>query len=156
MKKSTIVLLTALLIFSCSKPTNNPTPIIPTPTAVVVAPLTKTNTDFIGKWNCYIWVVDEISGTTRRRELLFSERINSTTSLNFSVNAYKSDSTFNQLITGSTALIDSNYFDNPINPAAVKFKGYLLTDSTMNVYQYTVGASGVIDTNQVQIFKKAK
>jgi len=151
MKKSILVFATALLIFSCSKPTNNPVPV--NPTLTVNRTPKQINQDFIGNWNCNTWIVDEITNATHRREIIFSEGTNN---VEFSLNDYTTTTVFNQLITRSVTLIDSNYFDNPINPAALKFKGYLLTDSTMNVYQYSIDGSGVIDTSQTQLFKKAK
>lgn len=149
--KKIILLLSTALIFSCNKSEDLPKPIQTVNTVITTQSI---NPEFIGRWNCHVWLVDEITGATHRREFIFSEIANSTTNLSISLNDYTDSTSFNQMFTMSIAKIDSNFFDNDFNPIPVKFKGYLLTDTTMNVYQYQVDAFGIVDTVQTQLFIK--
>jgi len=151
--KKILYITTALILFSCQKQTDLPTPL----GQKIVTPINTTqsfNQNFVGNWNCNTWIVDEITGATHRREFLFYEITGSTTNMKISLNDYISTTSFNQIITNSNALVDSNYFNNQSNPVPIKFKGHLLTDSTMMVYQYDLDGAGEIDTIQSQIFTK--
>ena len=151
MKTIKITVFAMMLVFiSCEKDETLP---VPEEVPVVTVNTNNQNTTnpylntFIGNWVCNDWVVDDMSGATRKREILLSYK--SETTLNFSLNDYTTSTTFNQLITNSTALLDTSYFINPNNPISDKYKGYLTTDSTLEVSKY----DGVI-IYQTKEFKK--
>jgi hypothetical protein len=146
MKK--IILVLAIAFVGCSQPTDSPVPIGTNTTTTTV----QNSHNFEGQWNCYDWVVDDITGMTAHRKIIFSNQSNGV--VDFSLNQYTSGGILIQMITSSPALIDSNYFDNPINPIPEQFKGVLTSDSTLMVYDYDVDGVGAIDTIQVREFKR--
>jgi len=144
MKK--IILIAAIAFIGCNKAEDSPQPlaktIVTTPSIAAV-----TTYDFEGNWDCYDWVVDEISGATHHRRFIFSNQ--DTNSVSISLNDYFPNGSMIQLISNSGALIDSNYFNESVNPQSIYFKGVMTTDSTLMVYQY-LGS----DTSQVKEFKR--
>ena len=144
MKKTILILAT--VIIGCSQPNDLPIPIEAASTTTSIA------INFEGNWNCNDWVVDEIIGTTHRREIIFSGETSS--SVEMSLNDYNSSGSMNQLITLSHCNIDSTFFDNQTNPQGTSYKGVLTTDSTLLVYQYTTDAFNVLDTVQYKEFLK--
>jgi len=152
MKKIKYILI--LAFFNCSPPEDLPTP-IQKPIIEEITPTEENKDYFLGSWNCQEWVVDEITGATRKRTLIFSEPINdSPYILALTMRSYIDSFSFNELYAKSSTLIDSSYFNNSFNPIDLKFKGNILTDTTMIVYHYDVDALGYIDTLQTQIFTK--
>jgi hypothetical protein len=145
MKK--ILLIMAIGLIGCSQPNNSPAPALTPNTTPVV-----NSYSFEGNWDCNHWVVNTATGETHQRRFIISNQV--PTSIVMSLNDYNSNGTFNQLITNSNALIDSNYFDDMNNTSQTSFKGVLTTDSTLMVYQYEVNTSGVVDTIQNKEFKK--
>ena len=145
MKKIIPILIIAL--FGCSQPNNLPEPIsTTTPTAT-----SYQQSSFEGSWNCYDWIVDEITATTHHRKIIFSNPSNST--MFMSLDDYSNSGIITQLISNSGVLVDSNYFDNQANPNGMMFKGVLTSDSTLMLYQYHVVGNS-IDTSQVKEFLK--
>lgn len=142
MKK--VILLLATGIIGCSQPNNLPVPIS---TAQSVS---FQSSGFEGQWNCYDWVVDEITGTTHHRRVIFAE---STSGVFMSLDDYSNSGVMTQLISNSGVLIDSSYFDNSVNPNGMKFKGVLTSDSTLMVYEYHIVGNS-IDTSQIKEFIK--
>lgn len=144
-----IILVLAIAFVGCSQPTDSPVPIGTNTTTTITV---QNSHNFEGQWNCYNWVVDDITGMTAHRKIIFSNQVNGV--IDFSLNQYTSGGVLIQMVTNSTALIDSNYFDNPNNPIPEQFKGVLTSDSTLMVYDYDVDGVGVIDTIQVREFKR--
>jgi len=138
--KKLITLIAVITILGCAKNNPQPQPNIVTIPNTQTTPISNVKSpniyQFIGNWNCTDWVVDDITGTTHRREFIFIKNTIDSTMLNISLNDYNSNGTYSQLITKSIAYVDSNYFDNPTNPITIKFDGYLINDSTMSISQY--------------------
>ena len=147
MKKIAIILV--LAIASCNQQTDLPIPIDEVTTTTITT--TTTNEDFTGTWDCFEWVVDEITGATAHKRIMFSNQLEN--SAYISVNIYYDNGNMNQLISNTGVSLDSNYFDNSINPIDYTFKGVKTSDSTMMVYQYYNSGLSV-DTTQVKEFKK--
>jgi hypothetical protein len=108
--------------------------------------------DFNGNWDCYNWVINDMTGETQHRRFILSGQ--TSTHLSVSLNAYYSNGTFNQLLNGSSAIVDSNYFNDSFNPIQQSFKGVLTSDTTLMIYHYEVDGIGLIDTFQVKEFIK--
>lgn len=144
-----ILLVLAIAFVGCSQPEELPVPIgtSTTPTTTV-----QNSHNFEGQWNCYDWVVDDITGMTAHRKIIFSNQVGGL--VNFSLNQYTSGGVLIQMITSSPSLIDSSFFDNQNNPIPEQFKGVLTSDSTLMVYDYDTDGSGAIDTIQVKEFKR--
>ena len=87
---------------------------------------------------------------THRYQLLFkTDSLSTKTSLN----DYSSPTSYSQLFTLSQTIVDSNYFDIWQTPLGITFKGVMINDSTLTVYQYHKNTStGVVDTVQVKNF----
>jgi hypothetical protein len=145
MKK--ILLILAIGLIGCSHPSDSPVPL-----TAKGGTTSSTSYTFTGNWNCEHWVVDDITGATHRREMIFSGETSST--VDMSLNDYYGVGLFNQLLTLSHCDIDSNYFDNATNPLGTKYKGVMTTDSTLMVHQYEVGPMGIVDTVQSKEFLK--
>lgn len=145
-----IILVLAIAFVGCSQPTDSPIPIGTNTTTTTTT--VQNSHNFEGQWNCYDWVVDDITGMTAHRKIILSNQVNGV--IDFSLNQYTSGGVLIQMVTNSTALIDSNYFDNPNNPIPEQFKGVLTSDSTLMVYDYDVDGVGAIDTIQVREFKR--
>lgn len=145
MKK--ILIIIAAVLIGCNP---DPTP-QPLPTPIPSGSTTATSYNFVGNWDCYDWVVDEIMGTTHHRRFIFSNQLDST--VNISLNDYNSSGTLNQMFTMKIAKFDSSYFNHDNNALQINFKGVLTTDTTLMVYQYE-NTSGVIDTVQSKLFIK--
>lgn len=143
MKKIILVLIIALI--GCSQPNNLPEP-ISTPLTI-----SYQQSHFQGVWNCYDWIVDEITATTHHRKIIFSNT--SDNNIFMSLNDYSNSGIMTQLISNSGILIDTNYFDNSSNPNGMMFKGVLTSDSTLMVYQYHISGNS-IDTSQFKQFLK--
>ncbi len=143
MKKIILVLIIALI--GCSQPNNLPEP-ISTPLTI-----SYQQSQFQGVWNCYDWIVDEITATTHHRKIIFSNT--SDNNIFMSLNDYSNSGIMTQLISNSGILIDTNYFDNYSNPNGMMFKGVLTSDSTLMVYQYHISGNS-IDTSQFKQFLK--
>jgi len=148
MKK--IILILAIGLTSCSKPTNNPVPIKPTPTSLTISANTYL---FTGEWDCLNWEVNTTTGQSiRRRFVMYNENL---TECKSTLSQFNPDSTLNQTIHSHThTLIDTNYFDVTSVLSGLSFKGILTTDTTLLVYQYEVDPFGVVDTIQTKQFKK--
>tara|TARA_R100000655_G_scaffold100789_2_gene145408 strand:- start:681 stop:1127 length:447 start_codon:yes stop_codon:yes gene_type:complete len=147
MKKLIIIL--SVLTLSCAKQ-ETPQPVLNS--ANNTTPQTINNYDFNGNWDCYNWVINDVTGQTQHRRFILSGQTN--THLSVSLNAYHSNGTFNQLLNGSSAIVDSNYFDDSFNPIQQSFKGVLTSDTTLMIYHYEVDGIGLIDTFQVKEFIK--
>ena len=143
MKK--IVLILATVLIGCSQSNDLPEPLI------LSEVVSSTSFSFEGNWNCYDWVVDEITGEIHRREIIFSNQNGN--NIYFSLNDYQNNGSVNQIITISSCDIDSSFFNEAFNPIQKKYKGVMTTDSTLMVYQYLV-SQNIIDTVQVKEFKK--
>ena len=143
MKK--IVLILATVLIGCSQSNDLPEPLI------LSEVVSSTSFSFEGNWNCYDWVVDEITGEIHRREIIFSNQNGN--NIYFSLNDYQNNGSVNQIITISSCDIDSSFFNEDFNPIQKKYKGVMTTDSTLMVYQYLV-SQNIIDTVQVKEFKK--
>ncbi|PHS04977.1 MAG: hypothetical protein COA88_12900 [Kordia sp.] len=148
MKKILIIL--TVLTLSCTK---QETPVAKITNPNSSAPQTMTTYNFNGNWDCYNWVINDMTGQTQHRRFILSGQTN--THLSVSLNAYHpSNGTFNQLLTLSSAIVDSNYFDDSFNPIQQSFKGVLTSDTTLMIYHYEVDGIGLIDTFQVKEFIK--
>jgi hypothetical protein len=134
---------------SCAKQ-ETPQPVLNS--ANNTTPQTINNYDFNGNWDCYNWVINDMTGETQHRRFILSGQ--TSTHLSVSLNAYYSNGTFNQLLNGSSAIVDSNYFDDSFNPIQQSFKGVLTSDTTLMIYHYEVDGIGLIDTFQVKEFIK--
>jgi len=142
MKKLTLILI--ITFFGCSQQDDLPSPLTTQTTSY------SQTLNFEGSWNCYNWIVDDITGTTHHRKIMFN---GSSSAMFMSLNDYSNSGVMTQLISNSGVLIDSTYFDNSINPNGMKFKGVLTTDSTLMVYEYHIVGNS-IDTSQVKEFIK--
>lgn len=147
MKKLIIIL--AVLTLSCTK---QETPQAKLSNSNTTPYQTMTIYDFNGNWDCYNWVINDITGETQHRRFILSGQ--TSTHLSVSLNAYYSNGTFNQLLNGSSAIVDSNYFNDSFNPIQQSFKGVLTSDTTLMIYHYEVDGIGLIDTFQVKEFIK--
>lgn len=152
--KKILIIISAVLLIGCN-PDPTPQP-LPTPTTATTTGVNVYN--FVGNWDCYDWVVDETTGTTRQRRILFSYSNTGPLSyLQMSMNQYNADSTFQyQLFTFVGVLSDTNYFDMEHTGAfgSAPYKGYLMSDTTLMVYQYLEDTPGIIDTFQSKLFIK--
>lgn len=147
--KKILIIISAVLLIGCN-PDPTPQPIQPTPTTSTSV-LTTSTYDFTGNWDCYDWVVDEITGMTRQRRFIFSSGVFIVNSL--SLNSYNADSTFlNQIFTMHAVNIDSNYFNHSY--PSQRYEGELLTDTTLMVHQYIENSFGLHDTVQSKLFIK--
>ncbi len=151
MKK--IIIILAVVLTACSKE-ETPEPIIVSRPSLQVQTTTPPTPpvvyNFEGNWSCDAWIVDHITGATRRRSFIFSNQ--STNLVDVSLNQYTNNGTFTQLFTLSTSLVDSSYFDNHSNTVPIQFKGVMTTDSTLMVYEYSNNSSGSVDTVQIKEF----
>lgn len=146
MKK--VLLVLAIAFVGCSQQDDLPQPVQPVTTSLLTP--VSSNENFEGIWDCYDWVVDDITGAVKHRRIMFTGQEDSTAFI--TMNEYDNGIS-TQIISLSGVLIDSNYFDNPINPNSVKFKGVKTSDSTLMVYQYYPNGLSV-DTSQVKEFIK--
>lgn len=144
MKK--LLFIAVIFLISCTKE-NSPIPVerIASP----LTPIVNTTTyDFHGYWSCYNW--QKTTSTIHRYQLLFTVDSIGTKS---SLNDYSSLTTHNQLFTLRPTVVDSNFFNIWSTPLGIKFKGIMINDSTLTVYQYDINVvTGVIDTVQVKNF----
>ncbi len=144
MKK--IILVLAIAFVGCSQDNDLPEPI-----ELDVATVVTSQYNFEGSWDCYDWIVDDITGAMKHRRFVFSEQDGN--DIRVTLNEYDSNGSMTQLLHQSSAFVDSSYFDESINPLGMSFKGVLTTDTTLMVYQYyTSGLS--VDTSQVKEFVK--
>ncbi|NQY42947.1 MAG: hypothetical protein HRT87_06380 [Legionellales bacterium] len=147
MKKLIIIL--SVLTLSCTK---QETPQPKLSNSNTTPSQTMATYDFNGNWDCYNWVINDMTGETQHRRFILSGQ--TSTHLSVSLNAYYSNGTFNQLLNGSSAIVDSNYFNDSFNPIQQSFKGVLTSDTTLMIYHYEVDGIGLIDTFQVKEFIK--
>jgi len=146
MKKLSIIAILTIII-SCTK-TETPTP----ETAKISVPTNpnpiSTTYNFHGHWSCYNW--QKTPTVTHRYQFLFTTDSISTRA---SLNDYSSLTSYDQLFTYQIAFVDSNFFNIPYTNLGIKFKGVMINDSTLTVYQYEIDLStGVVDTFQVKNF----
>ena len=155
MKKSILFISTLIILFSCSKPSNPPVPSqTPSATANQINAYNYTS-DFIGNWDCFDWVVDDITGIERQRRIMFSTDSDSS-SINMTMNQYDQFGVFQlQLHILVPVSFDTTYFNITNLMGSAPYKGYLMNDSTMMVYQYEDHPINGIDTFQVDTFFKA-
>tara|TARA_R110002153_G_scaffold209897_1_gene362480 strand:+ start:1601 stop:2035 length:435 start_codon:yes stop_codon:yes gene_type:complete len=144
MKKLIVIL--ALINFSCNSQDDLPTPQTTTISASTTAILNVVN--FEGSYDCYDWVVDEITGTTRRQTIIMSNQLD--VSIWLTLNSYLLNGSYNQSITNSYTQLDSNYFDMEISPSGKSFKGFLINDTILRVTQY----SGNVDFQTKDFIKE--
>lgn len=147
MKKLIIIL--SVLTLSCTK---QETPQAKLSNSNTTPSQTMATYDFNGNWDCYNWVINDMTGQMQHRRFILSGQ--TSTHLSVSLNAYHSNGTFNQLLTLSSAIVDSNYFNDSFNPIHQSFKGVLTSDTTLMIYHYEVDGIGLIDTFQVKEFIK--
>lgn len=148
MKK--LILILALINFSCTSQDDLPAPQITqttTPIAATINPLANIP-NFEGNYNCYDWVVDEITGITRRQTIMLSGQVDSL--VNLSLNSYLSNGSYIQTITLQPTKLDSNYFDTYSNVAGKTWKGFLINDTILRVTQY----SGNVDFQTKDFIKE--
>tara|TARA_R110001632_G_C11210331_1_gene404280 strand:- start:243 stop:677 length:435 start_codon:yes stop_codon:yes gene_type:complete len=144
MKKLIVIL--ALINFSCNSQDDLPTPQTTTISASTTAISNVVN--FYGSYDCYDWVVDEITGTTRRQTIILSNQLD--VSISLTLNSYLMNGSYNQSITNSYTQLDSNYFDMEISPSGKSFKGFLINDTILRVTQY----SGNVDFQTKDFIKE--
>jgi hypothetical protein len=142
MKK--LILILIITTIGCSQQNDLPEPL------TTQSNQTTQVSEFYGNWNCYDWIVDEITGTTHHRKIMFSSSLQGDF---ISLNDYSNSGVMTQLISNSGVNIDSTYFDNTISPNGIKVKGVLTSDSTLMVYQYHIVGNST-DTSQVKEFIK--
>ena len=149
LKRISALILTVIAFSSCTKQ-DTPEPIFPqTKTQAVSSSYT-----FDGKWDCNDWVVDDITGKTHKRMIIFNQV--SLSENYITLNDYNTPTSYNQLITKEGVQIDNNLFVHSSSLSNVNLKGVMTSDSTLMVYQYLNSLSGVVDTFQVKEFKRVK
>lgn len=148
MKK--LILILAIINFSCTSQDDLPTPQTTqttTPIAATINPLANIP-NFEGNYNCYDWIVDEITGMTTRQTIMLYNQVDSVVGL--SLNSYLSNGSYIQTITGQPTKLDSNYFDTYSNVSGKSWKGFLINDTILRVTRY----SGNVDFQTKDFIKE--
>jgi len=141
MKKLIIPIIAIIFLFSCKKEEA----IIPLQKQTS-SPITTTSIDtvnFNGVWLCNNWIVNTTVAHVREFTFLNKKAL------------LKDYNTGNQLFTDALMITDSNYFDIPMTSIGHKYKGVMINDTTITMYQYFYNNSiNSNDTVQIKDFIK--